>query len=1070
MKRISTGLFFGLWLCVMTSVDVWGQATAQISGTVSDQSGAVLPGVEVTATQTDTGIARKTITNETGSYVLPNLAIGPYRLEAVLPGFRTFAQTGIVLQVNSNPVINPVLEVGQVSESVEVQANAAQVETRSTAVGQVIENERILELPLEGRRVTDLIVLAGAAVQTGAGAMQGGVRISVAGGLDFGVWYSLDGNLHQNPYDGSNQPMPFPDALQEFKVEARGSSANSGPRSGGAVNAVTKAGTNEFHGNLFEFVRNYKFNARKFFATNRDTLKRNQFGGTLGGPIVANRLFFFGGYQGTTTRSDPSDTIAFVHFTAFASPACNAGRQVTLRAPFVNNRVNPVLYSKAAMNIVAKLPKAQDECGKITYGLLDKINEHQAVGKVDYQWTSSHSIFGRYLLTTYGSKPPHSFAKDNILTTSSGGLDNVAQSYALGSTYLLGPTTVNAFRMTVNRTAILLYQEPFFSAADVGVKAWSSLPHAMNVRVTGGFNIGAGSGNGGRRMTTSYQVGDDISFVSGNHQVAVGLNLAQWRIIQYTNNFPPGVYAIRGETTGLGMSDFFIGRLSSLTQVDPENWAGRQMNIGAYVQDIWKVSPRLTLTGGLRYEPFMPMRMIRGIVFSFDYDRFRQGIRSTVFKNAPAGLYFEGDPGFPKGGAFTNKRPWNFGPRVGLAWDVQGDGRTSVRSSYGIAYDFSVGFAQTTGSNSPPRGFRAVIENPSGGLDDPWSDFPGGNPFPFVMDVKNPVFLPFAEYLYPARYDLHPPTVQSWTLSVQRQLGSLVTSASYIGSQTTYLWYNRPLNNPVYISNASTTTNINQRRRLFLENPTEGQYMGVVSPHEDGGTASYHGLLFSVERRAARGVNLGGNYTWSHCITDITNSGGYTRDNNLVYPDNRAFDRGNCDADRRHVLNVTAVADSPQFANPTLRMLGTGWRLSGIYRRSSGRFMTLDTGLDRALTGSRVVGDQRPNQILGSPYGDRSSLTNYLSPNAFTQPALGTIGNMGRGNISGPGTWQLDLGLSRTFRLTENQRIEFRAEAFNVTNSLIRGIPTITLNSNIFGQINSSADARIMQFALKYVF
>src|SRR6185369_10022921 len=236
-------------------------------------------------------------------------------LEAALPGFRTFVQTNIVLQVNDELVVNPVLEVGQVSEQVEVTANAAQVETRSTAVSQVIENTRIMELPLNGRQVTDLITLSGAAVQTATGSnqsMPGGVLISIAGGLSMGVGYYLDGAMHSDPYEGANHPMPFPDALQEFKVEASGLAANSGMRSGGGVNAVTKSGTNEYHGDLFEFVRNYMFNARNFFADRRDSLKRNQYGGTFGGPIRQHKLFFFGGYQGTKTRSDPGTTIKYV--------------------------------------------------------------------------------------------------------------------------------------------------------------------------------------------------------------------------------------------------------------------------------------------------------------------------------------------------------------------------------------------------------------------------------------------------------------------------------------------------------------------------------------------------------------------------------------------------------------------------------------------------------------------------------------------------------------------------------------------------------------------------------------
>ena len=287
-------------IAVMGCAAAWGQATAQISGTVTDQSGAVLPGAEITATQTETGLARNAISNETGSYVLPNLALGPYRLEVSLPGFRTYARTGIVLQVNSTPVINAVLEVGQVAETVEVQANAAMVETRSVGIAQIIENERILELPLNGRNVTELITLTAGAVQSGVPQPMNfdtGRFISVNGGLGYGIAYNLDGAPHTDQYSGLGQPFPFPDALQEFKVETSGVTAQNGGQSGGYVNSVTKSGTNSLHGDLFEFVRNDLFNARQYFSTTGSTLKRNQFGGTVGGPIVKNKLFFFGGYR-----------------------------------------------------------------------------------------------------------------------------------------------------------------------------------------------------------------------------------------------------------------------------------------------------------------------------------------------------------------------------------------------------------------------------------------------------------------------------------------------------------------------------------------------------------------------------------------------------------------------------------------------------------------------------------------------------------------------------------------------------------------------------------------------------
>src|SRR3989454_542080 len=380
-----------IFLC-LTWTAVWAQSTAQLSGTVRDQSGAVLPGVEVKATQTATELELPFLTNATGSYILPTLPVGPYKLEASLTGFRTFAQTGIVLQVDANPVINVALQVGQVAETVEVQADAALVETRNTGLGQVIDNVRVLELPLNARNVQQLITLSGNAVGGGAtGTNRGypGDVISVGGGLVNGLSYILDGGTHNDPYSGLNQPLPFPDALQEFKVETSSVPAQYGQHSAGAVNAITKSGTNEFHGDLFEFVRNRVFNARNAFAPERDGLKRNQFGGVLGGPIVKNKLFFFGGDEFTGGRSGPSNTIEFVptaqmlagDFTTIASPACNSGRQIALRAPFNNNRIDPTLFSPVAMNLMKKIAPSTDPCGQIQFARRNNLNEQIIVGK-----------------------------------------------------------------------------------------------------------------------------------------------------------------------------------------------------------------------------------------------------------------------------------------------------------------------------------------------------------------------------------------------------------------------------------------------------------------------------------------------------------------------------------------------------------------------------------------------------------------------------------------------------------------------------------------------------------------
>src|ERR1044071_7116327 len=303
---------------LLAATNAWAQATAQINGTVSDSSGAVLPGVTVVAIQTDTGFRRETVTDQEGAYALLNLPIGPYRLEASLQGFRSYAQTGIVLQVNSNPVIRVTLQLGELAETLTVEGQAPLVETRNPAIGQVITNEQVEALPLEGRNPAALIVLAGGAVDLGNPSSRSLTQsrgIAVAGGQQFGVAYLLDGALHNNVYDGVNLPLPFPDAMQEFKVETSSQNAQNGYKAGGTVGVATKSGTNQFHGDAFEFVRNHRFNATSPFApisrtTGKradDGLVRNQFGGVLGGPVVRDRMFFFGAYQGTRATQTPAD-------------------------------------------------------------------------------------------------------------------------------------------------------------------------------------------------------------------------------------------------------------------------------------------------------------------------------------------------------------------------------------------------------------------------------------------------------------------------------------------------------------------------------------------------------------------------------------------------------------------------------------------------------------------------------------------------------------------------------------------------------------------------------------------
>jgi Carboxypeptidase regulatory-like domain len=1093
MRRALSFLLALLLIAACSCCAAWAQATAQITGTVKDQSGAVLPGTEVTATQTETGIARTAVTNETGSYVLSNLAIGPYRIEAGLPGFRTFVQTGVVLQVNASPVINPVLQVGQVNEEVEVQANATLVETRTVGVGQVVENAMILELPLNGRQVGDLIGLAGgtapATVPNGRDSLAT-PGFSVAGGLNTGINYTLDGGNHNNPGGNGSMVLPFPDALQEFKVETSATSAQNGLTSAGNVSLVTKSGTNEVHGDAFEFVRNGSFNARNSFALRRDTLKRNQFGGTVGGPIRHNKLFFFGGYQGTTLRTAPSDNLAFVptaamlagDFTDFASAACNAGRAITLRAPFVNNRVNPALFSRPALNLTAKLPKTADPCGKIVYATPDKTDDHQFVGKIDYQRNANHSIFARYVAENLDQPAAYDLAHNPLNLGT--GADTLAQLFTIGDTYLFGPNVVNSFRLTTNRVAGGKFEPKDMPSSGlgpnaIGVRAYAYAPDTAQYTINGGFSVAS---QGGPTKTAVFGGNDDLSIVRGNHQVAVGINLSLAWLNTYSHQYSLP-FNFNGQRTGLGMGDFLLGYVATLTNGPASPKSKRAERMGIYYNDTWKLNPKFAVNYGVRWEPYFAVLDREGGPIHFDHDAFAKGVRSQQFDTTPPGVSFPGDPGFP--GREGQYSQWlNFSPRVGLAWDLHGDGRTSLRASGGTFYDYPPMQYQNLAS-APPYFPRFSITDVD--FENPWANYPGGDPFPlpYGNKVGRNAPWPAASLVNVVDYDTPNMQVAQWNLSLQREVSAgWLVSASYLGTHTTHLWSTQQYNPSVFLglgpctlngvqySTCSTTTNQEQRRRLILENPQYGQFYGFMPKIDTGGTASYNGLVVSAQRRATSGVTVNANYTWSHCITDPGGSDlvvGTSNNNGYTNPDNRHASRGNCttgSSDRRHVLNLSAVAATPQFSNATLRMLGSGWRFSPIFRVLSGSYMTITTNQDRALN---TTPGQRVNQILSSPYGDRS-VSKYLNPAAFELPAMGTLGNMGQDSVAGPATWQFDASLSRTFQLREKQKIEFRAEAFNVTNSFRMNNPTVNFNSNTFGQVTTSKDPRIMQFALKYVF
>ena len=1086
-----------LFIVLLTCAAASAQATGQLSGTVRDNSGGVLPGVTVTVTQTDTGLTRNVVTESGGTYVVPNLPTGPYKLEASLPGFRSYVQTGIVLQVNGNPTINVTLAVGDVAETISVEGAAPLVDVRSAGISEVVDNQKIVELPLQGRQVTNLIILAGAAVNTGDVSGQrnrsDAVAISVAGGLRSGVSYVLDGAMHNDTYDNLNLPFPFPDALQEFRVATSGLSAENGTHSGATVNAVTKSGTNRWSGNGFEFVRDHRFNASDHFAPpgTDDGLNRNQFGGTLGGPIVKDRLFFFGAYQGTRTRQMPPSFIAFVptaamlsgDFTAYASPACNAGRQIALRAPFQNNRIDPSLFSRPAVMVAQHLPTATDPCGQINYSVPLDNNDKQYVTRVDYQVSSNHAVFGRYI-DTFERRLPTLSRTGNVLTVRREFGANKrarAQSSAFGDTLVLGANMVNSFRVTWNRTSNHLNDppDPFFDAPELGIKLHTYVPGVIGIAVTNAFTISGGNSVKVRLANASYQAGDDFSWVRGRHQLGFGVTTSHWTSATEDNARAAGDFNFNGQTSGLALADFLIGQASLVRHGAPGILNMNQWYVGAYGQDTWRVKDRVTLNMGLRWEPYLGQSVDNGAIANFVLDNFRQGIKTTRFANAPAGLIYPGDPGFPAGKTGMNKQWLNMSPRAGIAWDVSGDGRTAIRSSYGLNYDFpSAQFLYIAASASP---FSNRVELNGVPFEDPYRNVPGGDTHPLPRDPPFDAQFPgFGAYgvIDPG---INSTRVQSWNVTFERQIGAAWQgSVSYLGSYADRMWGQAHINpsnfmglGPCTIAGVSypsctVSANTDRRRTLYLENPVAGQFLGPIVRYVDAGTQSYRGLKLSFGRRAATGLSLAGNYTLAHCVADTDVSGGFSQfTGGYTKPNDPSFDKGNCSQSRTQIANLSVGAQTPRFGNAALRMAASGWRVSGIVSARSGSWLTVTTTRDIAGTG---ITPQRVNQINADAYGNRS-LDNYLSAAAFAAPGPGEYGNHVNNSIEGPGFWTVDMALSRLVSFAATRQLELRLEIFNLFNNFNWGNPVTNFDAGTFGRITSSAgDPRIMQFGIKYGF
>ena len=1077
-----------LLLLLLCAVPLYPQATAvvQITGTVQDTGGGSVPGAEVTAVQSATGFVRKTTSGADGSYVLSNLPIGPYEIDASAHGFKTYAQKGIVLQVNTNPTVNITLEVGELSQSVEVRATAEMAETQSSGVSQVIDQRRVVDLPLNGRQPTQLVLLSGAAVVAPPSDLAStknypsSTTIAIAGGQANGTYYLLDGGDHNDAFGAINLPLPFPDALQEFSVQTNSIPASYGVRAGGVVNLVTVSGTNRFHGDLFEFLRNGDTNARNFFAATVDQLKRNQFGGTAGGPIVRNKLFFFGGYQGTVIHTAPPTTTSFVPNTAalagdlstLASSACGTARKILDPIggqAFPNNQIPTSRFSPQALNLLKYIPSSADPCGKLLYSVPNNSSENQYVARGDWMQSGRHSVFSRYFRA--GASNPAVYTNNNLLLTTRAGTIDAVQALVLGDSYTLSPTATNAFHFTWTRERINRGAAPNLpSFSDIGLNVAPSAGNFPQISVNGFFSTFCGTCSKATVYSNSKQFADDFSLIKGRHQFSVGGEWIRRDLAYHTSTQQDPAYTFSGQITGYALADLLLGVPSSFVQGNLTQLNMLQDYVGLYAADKLRLSSRLSVNAGLRWEPYLPEHDTQGRATYFDLASYIAGTHTSVYQNAPPGVTFPGDANFPSGG--TNRHLANFAPRIGLVLDPGGNGRTIIRAGYGLLYDLPPMQIFDRFGFGPPWASAITINNPAGGFGNPYLNYPGGNPFPqAVPPPANAVFPSGGQYITLPLH-LRPTYFQQWNFNVQRQVSaSWLISASYLGNKGTHIWLNQQLDPAVYIAgtcgstNCSTVANTNNRRILARLNPVAGAAFSSLLNLDDGGNSTYNALLVSANHRLDKFFSVLANYTWSHCISDGDVS---SEISGVSYqdPSNRAGSRGNCYTDVRRIFNLSLVAETPHFHGKLLSRAASDWELSTIVTKRSGFWISPGIGIDSSLTG---VGADRPN-VVGTTSLSNPTLAKWFNTAAFAQNAPGTYGNAGRDSLEGPAAFGMDMALMRRIAIHESQRVEIRAEAFNLLNHPTFQNPNTTLTSSNFGRILGANDPRILQFALKYVF
>ena len=1062
--------------------------TGSIEGTVTDPSDATIVNARVVARNLDTAVTREAMSGTGGFYRLLLLPSGRYTLSVEAPPFASAVREGIDVSVNQTARVNVQLQLATVSERVTVSAGTPLVDTATSALGRVVTGRELVDLPLNGRNFTQLGLLQTgvapltAGVTTAGGSLRQGQAYAVNGMRPEQNLYLLDGAQNSNRMDGGYALRVPVDAIAEFRILTQGAPAEFGGTGGATTSIVTRSGANDLHGSLYEFVRNDAFDARNYFSAEVEPLDQHQFGGTAGGPLRRDRLFFFSYYEGfrneqgiTTSATVPTAAEREGDFSGMGGPLLNLAAG---GVPFPGNRIPAPAINPIARNILGLYPLGNVSPSIYRETLIGSNHYDQAGARIDVNASSRDQLFARYSysgghninpVSVRGSDAPGFPTRDDFGT----------HAFTVSSTRIISPSLTHSLRATVLRHQFFFDQRQNQTppaALGFGYTSTNEPGQGPPFFNVAGYTPIGGAITGPRNTTqTTFELQDSVSRAAGAHLLKFGGEYLRTGIDMF-QGIAPNAFFVFASTfpTNHAIANLLLGAPVVFYQGFGDfTRTVNVWNLGLYAQDDWRVGERLTVNAGLRYERINPLTEAEDRL-----NGFIPGMQSTVRPNAPRGLVFPGDAGVGKGIAHSANALM---PRLGAAWDPSGDGTWSIRSSYGVFYDQfqnGAGTASQVAISAIPwaqfvqySGAGLNFQNPHLGRPAVTADTFVRPSTVFAMDV-----------------DAKPPYMQHWNAGVQRALfGRYLVDVRYVGAAGRRLPRNVEAN-PAVFGPGATAQNAD-RRRLYANCPSDGGAcdFSTVAMIRNIARSSYHGLQTSLSRRFADGVGFNLSYWYSQTydhLSAMNLSGAAAKplagENDLAQnPFDLEAEWGPSLFDARHrfVASASWAVPVSRDAAPVLRAVFGGWQVNTIATLHSGTPFTVGDSVNVALQANSppVSGfaASRPN-LAGDPNAGPHTVDAWMSRGAFTrlnlQTQAGQFGNAGRNIGRAPGYANIDLSLVRTVDLPSETRLQLRAELFNVTNRVNFGLPVADLNSANFGRIFSAGPPRLLQFAVKYLF